>query len=53
MFYDYEFGDEMLCPSCGEPMSEWDYSVYECLECGTMIDTDIFVEDIEDTEEDW
>ncbi|MEK5069793.1 hypothetical protein [Sporosarcina sp. FSL K6-1508] len=40
--------DEILCPSCGEEMKHWNQGIYECKECGTMIDGDIFDEEDEE-----
>ncbi|EUJ42455.1 hypothetical protein MCOL2_20992, partial [Listeria fleischmannii FSL S10-1203] len=33
-------------PSCGEEMEKWDNTVYECPDCGVMIDSDIFEEEV-------
>jgi ribosomal protein L37AE/L43A len=34
--------DEIFCPSCGEEMEHWNQGIYECEECGTMIDSSIY-----------
>lgn len=41
--------DEYFCPACGEEMKQWQGSIYECNDCGNMIDMDIF-DDEEDGE---
>ena len=33
---------EDFCPACGEEMKEWHNGIYECDECGNMIDLEIF-----------
>ncbi|WP_221639796.1 phage terminase large subunit family protein [Listeria rocourtiae] len=35
----------MHCPSCGEEMNNWINSIYECPDCGCMMDTDAMEED--------
>jgi DNA-directed RNA polymerase subunit N (RpoN/RPB10) len=32
----------ILCLACGEEMNEWHNEIYECNECGNMIDSEIF-----------
>lgn len=34
--------DDFFCPSCGEAMKHWNQGIYECKDCGTMIDSSIF-----------
>lgn len=36
------WSDEFICPTCGEDLEEWEEHIYECKECGTMIDVEIF-----------
>ena len=36
--------ETVFCPNCGDEMREWQGSIYECEECGNMIDADIFEE---------
>jgi transposase len=31
---------DKICPFCGEEMKHWNQGIYECEECGTMIDGD-------------
>jgi len=35
----------IFCPSCGEEMVHWNQGIYECKECGSMIDNDAFDEE--------
>ncbi|WP_306792897.1 hypothetical protein [Neobacillus paridis] len=34
-----------ICPICGEEMEHWNQGIYECKECGAMIDISIFDDD--------
>lgn len=36
---------EVFCPSCGEEMEYWNQGIYECKDCGTMIDGSMFDDD--------
>ncbi len=44
---DYYNMDVLFCPSCGEEMVSWYDSIYECEECGAMVDEDIFMDEEE------
>lgn len=35
--------ESIFCPSCGEEMKIWHNDIYECEECGNMIDAEIFM----------
>ena len=39
----------IFCPSCGEEMNSWQGDIYECENCGNMIDVEVF-EDEEEAE---
>ncbi|WP_268324254.1 hypothetical protein [Bacillus haynesii] len=43
--------DGLFCPACGEEVKHWNQGIYECKECGTMIDSLIFEEDEEEDDE--
>ncbi|WP_217807168.1 phage terminase large subunit family protein [Tuberibacillus sp. Marseille-P3662] len=30
----------MMCPVCGDEMEHWNQGIYECSECGVMIDSE-------------
>lgn len=32
--------DGYICPICGEDMEYWENRIYECPDCGTMINED-------------
>lgn len=34
--------DEIYCPICGEEMEQWHGDIFECIDCGIMIDIEIF-----------
>ncbi|WP_276310386.1 hypothetical protein [Bacillus sp. TYF-LIM-B05] len=36
---------EIFCAACGEEMKHWNQEIYECKECGTMIDSLFFEEE--------
>ena len=36
-----------LCPFCGGEMEEWNQGIYECTECGNMVDDSIYEEEFE------
>lgn len=31
---------EYYCPGCGDEMTHWNQGIYECDECGLMIDAE-------------
>lgn len=37
--------NELYCPSCGDEMEHWNQGIYECKDCGVMIDGDILDEE--------
>lgn len=37
--------DLVFCPACGELMSSWQGDIYECEDCGNMVDIDVFEEE--------
>lgn len=41
--------ERIICPLCGGDMSQWSNSIYECEDCGSMVDIDIF--DVEEVGE--
>lgn len=40
--------DEMFCPACGGDMKHWNQGIYECKDCGNMMDGDFFEDDDDD-----
>lgn len=35
---------EEICPSCGGDLKHWNQGIYECEDCGSMIDGDVLEE---------
>lgn len=33
-----------LCPSCGDETKHWNQGIYECKDCGVMVDGDCLEE---------
>jgi ribosomal protein L37AE/L43A len=32
--------EDIICPSCGDEMEHWNQGIYECEDCGVMLDGD-------------
>lgn len=37
--------NESFCEICGGEMKEWNMNIYECDDCGNMVDASIYEED--------
>lgn len=34
--------EEGVCPICGGDIEHWNQGIYECKDCGSMLDGDVF-----------